>query len=117
MEVTGFVYKALAVVRFTPEEIAVMVRCSKCHYDGKCKDLSVQGGLLYGWTNLLAWRTEKGSHDPLEEVLDFSRLDTLCKVVEFPPPDVEQIGRELHKKIYDVLTSLNAEYTRLNPPT
>jgi hypothetical protein len=115
MEVTGFIYQPRATVRFTREDVAVLTRCSKCHYDNRCKDQSVQGGLLWAFNNEFAWMDpDQGT---LERTLDFNKLDTLCKTVEVPPPDVEKHGRELHKLLFNILTRLNEEYRRLNPET
>ena len=112
MEMTGFRRKPFAEVTFTKEEVRVMMRCSETHYDYTCKAMSKQGGLLYWMTNAFTW-PDQG--DVLEQVLPFRDMDTLCKIVECPPPDVEQIGRALHHSIYKVLTALNEEFRRLNP--
>lgn len=113
MEVTGFIYQPRATVRFTREEVATLIRCSRCHYDNRCKDQSVQGGLLWAFNNELDWE----ARDFVERTLDFNKLDTLCKTVEVPPPDVEALGRSLHKQLFNTLTRLNEEYRRLNPET
>lgn len=78
-EVANIWFQVEADLDITKKALAVMIRCSNTHYDGKCRAASQQGGFLYGWNN----------HFELPEGKNFIRVratwdevDLLCKVLE-----------------------------------
>ena len=76
MKLAEISFKPIAHVTFTSAEIRLMCECSRCHYDGVCKDASKVGGFLYGMSN--AEENAPGhSHS-----LTWRQLDTLAKILE-----------------------------------
>ena len=75
---TATIFVPRAVLKFTKEEVDLMMKCSARHYDGHCKAVGRVGGFLYGIYNRYSW-----SDDPEPEItLTFREIDTLAKVVE-----------------------------------
>ena len=114
MENKGFYRIPEAILVFTKEEVALMVECSRLHYDGKCKDAGRVGGFLYGINNVIAFvDSERPGEDPRHH-LTFRQVDTLAKIVE-PFVLLHEKQVHLHGALLGVLRDLNAETQRINP--
>lgn len=106
---TGFHFRVVGRPEFrfdiTKAQLDILLRCSSVHYDMTCSDASRVGGFLYGWNNLMACAAELTPPKTIAQVTATLReLDTLCKILEMPPPDVDK--REAAGMImsfYDVL--------------
>jgi hypothetical protein len=109
-------YKPSADVEFTWTEVECMILFSEMHYDYKCRELSKQGGELYGMRNKfdskLPLRT--GGEDDLAVrkiatitwTLDSSLAGLLAKTVESDPAMLYKLMQIAHK--------LEAEWRKMN---
>lgn len=116
MKVLRYWYTPSADVEFTWTEVECMILFSERHYDYKCRELSKQGGVLYGMRNMfdakLPLRT--GSPDDLavRKVatityrLDAGTADLLAKTVEQDP--------SMLYKLKPIVKALNSEWRRVN---
>jgi hypothetical protein len=116
-------FKPFAEIEFSDEDLAVLMTCSKAHYDGYCKSISSPGkdSFLYGWVNGLEMarlgEAEDGQPRSRAERVDTHQLDTLMKVLEIGgfvlPPAQKKHSMELYweiRKIFQrLLQSLNNE--------
>lgn len=96
MKSLAITYTTRIQCRFTNDELAVLIKCSQAHYDGKCKSLStyVDGcgndGLLIRMTNFhrntapdLKYAGEPAPNkNPIGYRLEWHDLDLFCKVLE-----------------------------------
>lgn len=100
MERKGFIYNVSANVEMTGADLNVLLKVSKHHYDGKCKDASARGGFLYGWANRFFFQhepdavnaapdTENGlkllwrcRSQTVEVEVSARELDTMAKIME-----------------------------------
>lgn len=79
------------------EELNILLRCSECHYDSRCRQASQQptklhehvarDHFLYGYKNMIDWEKKEGNSE-ISLLEDFRVLDTMAKIIENPPPDV-----------------------------
>lgn len=119
---TKFVYKVLAEVQFTREELEILLVLSKHHYDGHCRSVSEVGGFLYGIKNGFKFAPEIPHH------LKFREIDTLCKILEMSDtlspiqsllemnkPQLLKVAAALATRLHQMLRDINAETARLNP--
>lgn len=68
------------------DEVAMLMECAKCHYDFTCKSTAAVGGFLYG-----------ASQNDGRFSITLRQLDTLCKIIEMPPPRLNmQLGGFFH---------------------
>lgn len=89
------------LVNFSKVEIDLITDCSRLHYDGTCKSLSVRGGFIYGW------QFYDFDESGLTKVhIDFHQIDLLMKCLEFqdyrPGPEV-QIIQAIRKRFYKAI--------------
>lgn len=75
------------VMSFSELEVEVLNYASQVHYDGHCKSLSREGGILYGMRNQIAFCKADGDgkaqKEPTADVSLTSRdVDTLTKLLE-----------------------------------
>jgi hypothetical protein len=109
-------YAPSAEVEFTWTEVECMILFSEQHYDYKCKELSRQGGVLYGMRNMfdakLPLRTGGADDLAVRRVatityrLDATTADLLAKTVEQDPA--------MLYKLMPVVKKLNAEWNKIN---
>lgn len=113
-------YTPRAVVVFYAYEVALLMTCSKNHYDGTCKDasspsLSHRGGMpgfLCGMRNCMR-NTALGAR--YDHTLAFRELDTLAKILEqahlYPRwqnrRDLSRISK-LNRYVRDAMMAINA---------
>lgn len=116
MKFQRYWYKPEADVEFTWVEVESMILFSEMHYDYKCKELSKQGGVLYGMRNMFDARLplRTGSPDDLavRKVatityrLDAGTADLLAKCVEADPA--------MLYKLMPIVKALNDEWRKMN---
>jgi hypothetical protein len=109
-------YTPSADVEFTWTEVECMILFSERHYDYKCRELSKQGGVLYGMRNMFDARLplRTGSPDDLavRKVatityrLDVDTADLLAKTIEADPA--------MLYKMMPIVKGLNAEWRKIN---
>ena len=92
-------FEPVAMARFTADEVTVLKRCASTHYDGHCKAAGEPGGTIYGIGNAV-------EHADGVRSLKWSEIDTLCKVLEFPPPGVETIAAALFLSLRGLLDTM-----------
>ena len=73
MERKGIYCSVTVFLEFTDDELDTLNVCSHGHYDGRCKEASEQGGIIYGLSNM-------GGH----RHFSFRELDLLAKILEQP---------------------------------
>jgi hypothetical protein len=83
MKIHQISYKPVTDIVFTLPEIELLVKCANGHYDSKCKETTLTGGLLYvlrrriGFHLSGANKLEQFTHD-----LTFGEIDLLSKIIE-----------------------------------
>lgn len=96
--------------------VKLLQRLSALHYDDKCKAASRPGGFLYGWAVTLSpYEGANVAEDgtllddagipPLVRA-SFEELDTVLKIVEFPPPMVvadRLVVEDLRDSLYSAI--------------
>lgn len=83
-------------IEITPELVALLMKLGGMHYDAHCRAATQLGGFVYGWHNAV-------NAEILNVSATFSQLDTVAKIVEFPPPlTLEEIAirKDLVKSIH-----------------
>jgi hypothetical protein len=116
MKILHMWYTPSVDVEFSWVEVESMILFSEMHYDYKCKELSKQGGVLYGMRNMFDARLplRTGSPDDLavRKVatityrLDAGTADLLAKCVE---SDLSMLY-----KLMPIVKKLNAEWSKIN---
>jgi hypothetical protein len=109
-------YAPSADVEFTWTDVECMILFSERHYDYKCRELSKQGGVLYGMRNMFDARLplRTGGEDDLAVRrvatityrLDSDTADLLAKTVEQDPA--------MLYKMMPIVKILNAEWRKIN---
>lgn len=104
-------------MHLTLPQAKLIQRLASMHYDSACKAAGVLGGFVYGWVNWLtphdgAQVAEDGTclsvdGEPIMVSAFHRELDTVLKIMEFPPPCMEaseflMVG-ELRKSITDAI--------------
>jgi hypothetical protein len=118
-EIVKFWYYPKAQVEFTWSEVEDLILFSERHYDGRCRSLSKQGGILYGMRNSFSARLQIQILSIAEEAalrknakitfdLDNDGAQLLAKCCENNDPI-------LLMKMIAIVRKLNDEYLRLNP--
>ena len=103
MKILRMWYTPQAEIEFTLTEVWALTLFSERHYDYKCRELSMQGGLLRSMRN----RFESDAKDAtISLLLDGSSVDLLAKCAEKDPT--------LFGRLSAILKTLNAEYRKLN---
>jgi len=103
MKILRMWYKPEAEIEFTLTEVWALTLFSERHYDYKCRELSMQGGLLRGMRN----RFESDTKDAtISLCLDGSTVDLLAKCAEKDP--------SLSGRLVAILKTLNNDYRKLN---
>ncbi len=71
-------------IMLTKNQVAVLMKLSDLHYDGKCQSFGRLGGLIRGWQN--CWDADLVINPTPSDELDFycshKELDILCKILE-----------------------------------
>ena len=72
--------------QLSPGEVETLMLCAKIHYDGTCRAIASPGpgAFLYG-----------ASMDDGRFSVSARQLDTLCKIVEMPPPRCQDVAKDL----------------------
>lgn len=119
MKLVRMWYTPEADVEFTWTDVETMILFSEMHYDYKCRELSKQGGVLYGMRNMFDARLplRTGSPDDLavRKVatityrLNAGTADLLAKTVEQDPL--------MLYRLMPIVKRLNAEWRRINKET
>jgi hypothetical protein len=107
-----FSYEVNSEVLFTADEVRNLMKCSREHYDYKCKAAGCQGGFLYGLNNRFVVFPEEDGPDEQNDTpakLSWHEVDTLCKILEGPSADPELAGA-----VRRMLSSMSDESRRLN---
>lgn len=93
-------------MRFTREEVDLLMKLSAMHYDGHCQQVGQEGGFLFGLNNTIDWESECA--------LKFREIDTLCKILEiahYGPRDkqnhFQEVAMRLTQELRDCLHRLN----------
>lgn len=88
-------------------EIDMLMECAKCHYDWACRTTAIpgQGAFLYG-------ASQSDGHFSVT----IRQLDTLCKIVEMPPPliflgDLPDFFHSMMKQAKDITPDLTEGLT------
>jgi hypothetical protein len=111
-----YIYYPQADVEFTWSEVECMILFSERHYDYKCRELSKEGGVLYGMRNMfdakLPLRTGGEDDKAVRRVakivyrLDGTTADLLAKTMEQDPT--------MLMKLVAIVKGLNKEFRRIN---
>lgn len=114
MKYDGFYYSVRAYVTFTEEDLGILCEVAEHHYDGRCRR-EAREGFLRSWSAQCGVRDEK----QIQLVVSFAQLDIVLKMLEMAHPVLASAERRtkarvMSSAIHGVLTSLNAEHTRLN---
>lgn len=64
------------------DQIKVLMKCSKSHYDGTCQNACERGGFLFGWNNWIEFSDTNGNEAPPKVSGDFGQLDLCLKILE-----------------------------------
>ena len=87
----------------TPEEIRVIVDCSKLHYDAVCRQASALGGFVYGWKMCLTLLSKSS----VQCSATTRELDLCCKILENPTPDDYKLARNIRWSMLNYLAEAN----------
>lgn len=104
MKILRMWYTPQAEIEFTLTEVWALTLFSERHYDYKCRELSMSGGLLRGMRNRFEAKPAKDATISL--LLDGSTVDLLAKCAEKDPT--------LFDRLSAILKTLNNEYRKLN---
>ena len=90
MKNIAYVMVPQAKVFLTGQEVYDLWNAATHHYDSHCKSYAKQGGLIFGFLNVLETDPEAPVLNDIERkgfevVLPFRELDTLCKICEMMP--------------------------------
>lgn len=107
MRVFDVAFEPRVYFTLTPGEVSMLMECAKCHYDWKCRTTAIpgDGAFLYG-------ASQSDGHFSL----NLRQLDTLCKIVEMPPPritlgDLPDFLHSMLKQAKDITPSLQEGLT------
>lgn len=107
MIVGKFVYDIAIEIRFSKEEINILERLGKNHYDEYCKSVSYPGKGSF----LAGWITEAQDADFITVFADIHKLSTLAKILE---QDFQGQHVALSKAIWAAIKSVVLEQQRMN---
>lgn len=103
MKILAFHHIPTACVSLTPEEVNLLFWMAEHHYDGHCKQSAACGGFIWGLRN-----------SPNHYRLEWSEVDTLCKVLEManllPKPEDVRLAIEMAGSFRKLLSELSARY-------
>lgn len=131
-----FSYSISVQFEFTGEDLAILFKCSRSHYDGLCKSASHCGGFLWGYINGIQMRRssqdlEEGrKYTPIEnpdeainlpdfktlkniEYLDQRHIDTMMKICELSHLKGVDAA-PLSARLLRAFKAIGAESERLN---
>lgn len=115
MQLTKFRFTPEVVIVFTADEIAALFKASMAHYDMKCNEASLIGGVLWNIRNRF-----EGNNTKVEVTLRWCDVDLLGKIAEQlylvcgdEPVLVARLNFGEHS-FSGILRKLNDEYTRVN---
>lgn len=100
--------------------VNLLMQMSELHYDGKCKSMSLRGGLFYGWRNAVEYanNTNFQENDSTGIVYaSFSELDLTLKVCEnlyLLDNDDQALIDPFVKQILRALTLCNRQLSNLH---
>jgi hypothetical protein len=116
VKILSMLYMPMADVEFTWTEVECMILFSERHYDHHCRELSKQGGKLYGMRNMFDGKLplRLGGADDLAVrkvatityTVDVMLANLLAKTVEQDPA--------MLYKLMQVVNKLNAEWRKMN---
>lgn len=114
MKLLNFWYKPEADVEFTWTDVESLILLSEQHYDHKCRELSKEGGMLYGMRNMFQFPLNLGTEDDkairltatIIYRLDSTKADLLAKCAE-----QDLLFR---KQLLPIVKALNDEYLKMN---
>jgi hypothetical protein len=104
MKLLRFWYQPQADVEFTRSEVEDMIMFSEKHYDYQCRELSKQGGVLYGMRNMFEGNALS---ETIVYRIDARTADLLAKTVESDPLN------QLYK-LMPIVKALNEEWRTVN---
>lgn len=114
LPIVNFVYEVKVELRYTREEIDLLMKWSKEHYDRKCREFSAPGGLLDTMERRLRDWVEGGPDKEFEtEVISMRDLGFLCKITE-PIVNRDIVKLPLHYRLSDHLREANEKYREVN---
>jgi hypothetical protein len=107
-------YQPIAEVEFTWAEVENLILFSETHYDYKCKEMSLPGGVLLGMRNMFNFPLYLGTEDDkalrrsakITYSLDGWTADLLTKVAQSDPV----MGR----KLGEITSHINDEWRKVN---
>lgn len=107
MQVEKIVYRPMAALIFSAEDVSVLMECSAAHYDWKCKQAGKVGGFVYGLMNRV-------DQSKAEAVMEFGEIDIMAKIVEMPPAHLRPQAARLRLSLSRTLHQLNAAAASVN---
>jgi len=107
MKHTRTIFKADAIVRFTQQDLKVLLLCAASHYDGLCRQQAESGGLVYRLANTFSAEQAASGAVPngVELCYESADLDLLCKILE--NRQAHELAAYLHDELCGVLQFLN----------
>lgn len=104
-------FAASAEIAFTQTDLKVLVDCASSHYDGRCRQQVLVGGMIYALMNAFSLASMAGStSNEVVKLLTTSELDLICKVLE--NRTAHQLAAYLHDELAGVLSFLNRCYSQ-----
>lgn len=82
MKLTQIRFTPSAELAFEREEVELLMRLSKSHYDAHCRQVGQVGGFLYGLNNRYVMEVPEVVALGNTVSLSFREIDTLCKILE-----------------------------------
>lgn len=110
MKLKGNRFEIKANIEFSKKDIEDLILCSANHYDGECKKLSKQGGLLYGLNNKIILGNCPSTEcnvidDAAEWTLSITEVDLLAKCAEYGKY-IDEVDPLLFVKVTRILNEM-----------
>jgi hypothetical protein len=114
MERQGFVYEVKIALKFSTEEVGLLIELAKSHYDGTCQAAGTsiaEGGFENGF---IAQLRLFSSQHPV--VWSSRQLDLTLKVLEpYAPSRADsQLARQLSAVLYEMFKAVQIRQQQLN---
>jgi hypothetical protein len=118
MKIKSVLFLISASVEFSRRDIESLLLCSRNHYDHKCKELSMPGGLLNGLNNKLTLCPSNSTQcntvgDAAEWSITTYDADLLAKCAEYVQY-LDDADPSIHVKMVRILNELTAQQNEAN---
>ena len=127
MDFKGFEFDVKVKFQLTLEEMDILMACSECHYDGRCKFASFKNekdplasGFLVGWQGRMRMNHARPDLRPMEIVATSRELDSCMKILEgagmrfMSEPEKVKLAWTLSEALHNMFHWIGNESAKLN---